>query len=194
MPPRRSEDLDVILNVRAMAGCPEAFIAKLKSLDYQLEGVGADNIGHRFVRGRVKIDVLLPDGLGRHTSREVVPGVHSVEVPGGPQAPRRAEAVRVRVAKQEGTIHRPTLLGAILIKARAVTVEDLPEAQREDLALLLSLVRDPFELADDLRRTERRWLRSRLELFDPSALAWQAIEDAADGLATLRILANATAS
>ena len=38
-------------------------------------------------------------------------------------------------------------------------VHNDPEAQREDLLLLLSLVEDPRAMAGDLKRSERKWLR-----------------------------------
>jgi hypothetical protein len=44
-----------------------------------------------------------------------------------------------------------------------------PEAQRDDLLRLLSLVEDPRAMAEDLKRTERGWLRAaegRLRLDD----------------------------
>jgi len=121
---------------------------------------------------------LGPDGIGGRAPREVVNGVCSIEVPGGTQA-------------RIGTIQRPKLLGAILIKGRAVDVDDLPAAQREDLAFLLSLVRDPSEMAGELRGRERTWLRRRTDLLDADARAWRAIDGGEDGFLALKILANA---
>ncbi len=190
-PPRRTTDFDVIVNVRAVADQPKVFVRGLESLGYQLEGVSADGIGHRFVRDAVKIDVLLPDGIGKRASREVAPGVRSVEVPGGSQALHRSVRVRVRTDKRVGDVPRPSLLGAILVKARAVAVDDLADAQREDLAFLLSLVEDPFAMADELSRNERRWLDRQNSLLDPDARAWRRIDDAEDGRAALRILLGA---
>lgn len=61
-------------------------------------------------------------------------------------------------------VPRPSLLGAILIKARAVATErkEKLESDRQDLILLLSLVEDPRSLAatEGLKGTERKWLRS----------------------------------
>lgn len=56
-------------------------------------------------------------------------------------------------------LRRPTLLGAILIKARSLLEHHDTEAQREDLLRLLSLVPDPRAMAAKLKRTERGWLR-----------------------------------
>lgn len=60
-------------------------------------------------------------------------------------------------------MRRPSLLGAILIKARVVAKErqEKFDSDRQDLIRLLSYVKDPRGLARDeqLKSTERRWLR-----------------------------------
>jgi hypothetical protein len=71
---------------------------------------------------------------------------------------------------------RPSLLGAILIKARAVAARrDRLDSDRQDLIRLLSFVQDPRALAEEerLRTTEKRWLRDiePLIAFDDAALA-----------------------
>jgi hypothetical protein len=83
----------------------------------------------------------------------------------------RAETVTVRIGDDSFELRRPTLLAAVLIKARSLLVHRDPEAQREDLLRLLSLVEDPRATANDLSRAERRWLRraeARLRLDEPS--------------------------
>ena len=105
---------------------------------------------------------------------------------------RRTETVDVRVGRKGGRLPRPNLLGAILVKARAVGIDDAPENQRADLALLLSLVIDAAELATHLARRERTWLRRRTEMDDPSAAYWAAMDPASRqrGLAAFRVLAD----
>jgi predicted nucleotidyltransferase len=187
-PPRRTSDLDVILNVRSVAMTPSRFAETLESLGYELEGVNADGVGHRFKRDQVKFDVLLPDGIGARAPREITPGARTVEVPGGTQALRRTQMVSAESESRTGSVPRPNLLGAILVKTRAVDVDDVPNAQREDLAFLLSLVTDPYEMSGELSRSERGWLRRRSELLDPAASAWRAIDNADDGRLALEIL------
>jgi len=65
-----------------------------------------------------------------------------------------------------------------------------PEAQRQDLALLLSLVAEPIELAGQLTKKDRRRLGLRSEMVDADQRAWASLSgDAADrGRAALRIL------
>ena len=64
----------------------------------------------------------------------------------------------------QGLVPRPSLLGAIVGKSVAVDVDDVPDAQRLDLALLLSLVGDPIELAEQLTKKDRQRLRARTEM------------------------------
>ena len=45
------------------------------------------------------------------------------------------------------------------MKVRAIEVDDVPRAQRADVAFLLSLVEDPEPLAAALSKSERRWLK-----------------------------------
>jgi hypothetical protein len=100
----------------------------------------------------------------------------------------RAEAVVVRFAGRAATIHRPSLLGAIIAKSCAVDVDDTPANQRIDLALLLTIVEDPFELAPQLTPKDRQRLRKRGELLDTTHDAWRGVEPSADGVAALRVL------
>lgn len=93
----------------------------------------------------------------------------AVGIPGGTQALGRAELVTVSVDGREFELRRPTLLGAILIKARSLMKHAHPEAQREDLLRLLALVDDPRATAADLRPTERRWLRDAEPRLDVNA-------------------------
>jgi len=98
--------------------------------------------------------------------------------------------VEVQVGDVRGTLPRPNLLGAILIKARAVGLRPARDAHRSDLALLLSFVEDPEVLAASLAGDEAAWLRRRSEMDDPSAECWRGLTVQARqrGLAALRIL------
>lgn len=72
-------------------------------------------------------------------------------------------------------------MGAIVAKAVAVEVDDVPDAQRQDLALLLSLVDDPIAAAEQLTAKDRKRLRSRAEMARVDLRAWTGLDgDAAD--------------
>lgn len=65
----------------------------------------------------------------------------------------------VEYGDSRGLIPRPSLLGAIIVKAAAIAVDDVPRAQRLDLAQLLSLVLDPAEMASAMTKKDRSRLQ-----------------------------------
>lgn len=146
----------------------------------------------RYRRGGVSVDVLAPEGLGPRTDLTTTPPGWTLQVSGGTQALDRTELVPVAFSGHQGLVPRPSLLGAIVSKAVAVDLDDVPDAQRLDLALLLSLVDDPIELADQLTKKDRQRLRSRAEMADADQRAWASLPvDAADrGRAAFRLLAR----
>lgn len=115
------------------------------------------------------MEILGPDGL--KSPPRTLGKYETIEVPGGSQALKRTETVVIAIDGGTSTeIRRPTLLGAILLKARALKVHKRTEDQRQDLILLLSFVEDPRSMAGDLRNRERKWLRDAradLSLDDP---------------------------
>ena len=131
------------------------------------------------------VEVLAPDGLA--ADPRTVGNLTTFQVSGGTQALNRTGTIEISLdgAPPVG-VRRPNLLGAILIKARAVARRRREKyaSDRQDLARLLGYVEDPRRLAADgnLRATERRWLRDVVdaiaasdteldELFGPERLA-----------------------
>lgn len=189
-PPRVSTDLDVVVNARVVSGAVALFAAELEARGFVVDGMSPEGLAHRYRRGGVSIDVLAPDGLGSRTTLTTTPPGRTLQVPGGTQALHRTERLPVETATRTGHVPRPSLLGAIVGKALAVRVDDVPEAQRLDLAFLLSLVEDPFATAAQLTPTDRRSLRARTELADADHRVWrQLTAEASDrARAALRIL------
>lgn len=193
---RLSLDADALADARARPNAVRRVTEILIAAGFKPDDPSYMGVGHTFVRDGVSIDVLAPDGLGGGersiAARTTLAPVHTVQVPGGTQALRRSELVEVQVNGTTGKIPRPNLLGAILLKARAVAVDDAPESQRTDLALLLSLVDDPNDLVSELRGEERSWLRRRREMDDPNAACWQTLapEQQQVALYALRSLAG----
>jgi hypothetical protein len=130
----------------------------LLTAGFRLLGPDADGYAHRYERGGLVVDVLAPDGIQPPPSLSA--GLVAVGVPGGTQALVRSEMVTVRLGGQTFELRRPTLLGAVLIKTRALLVHHDPDAQVLDLLTLLSLVEDPRQTAAELKRSERGWLRA----------------------------------
>lgn len=189
-PIRPSRDADILVNARAIADGTARMSEALIDRDYKLDGISPEGIGHRFVREGVSIDVLGPDGLGERSNLRTVSGAHTVRVPGGTQALRRKEDVDVSSRSKRGTLPIPTLLGAILVKMRAIEVADQPDAQRRDVAFLLSLVEDPDPLAVDLSKSERGWLRRHPYFADPSSESYIGISDSDDAAISFRRLSG----
>jgi len=189
-PPRVSTDLDVLVNARVITGGVREFVEAIERTGFALLGASPEGLAHRYQRGGVSVDVLAPEGLGPRTDLSTTPPGRTLPVPGGTQALNRTEMVPVVFGDHQGLVPRPSLLGAIVVKAVAVDVDDVPDAQRQDLALLLSLVDDPIELAEKLTKKDRQRLRSRSEMLDADQRAWASLSDeAADrGRAVLRLL------
>lgn len=131
-----------------------------------LPPVSNENLGYKFDVNGAAIEILGSEGvrddpptLGRYTT---------FQVPGGTQALARAEIVRVSLDGDEPVkVRRPSLLGAILIKARVVAKRrDKFESDRQDLIRLLSFVEDPRALGKELRKSEKQWLRDVEQLLD----------------------------
>ena len=158
-PLRISRDLDVIVNARIVAGAIRSFAIGLEQRGFRLAGASPEGIAHRYTRGQASIDLLAPEGLGRRADLTTTPPGRTVQVPGGTQALDRTALLPVEHAGQQGLVPRPSLLGAIVVKAAAISVDDIPRAQEQDLALLLSLVADPAELSAEMTKKDRARLR-----------------------------------
>jgi hypothetical protein len=120
-----------------------------------------------------EIEILGPDGLT--SDPKTLGSFETIQVAGGTQALKRTEKVLVSIAGSSARpVRRPTLLGAILLKARALSkVRGRFEEHRQDLICLLALVPDPRGLADceGLTQVEKRWLNNV-----ESDLAWESPE------------------
>ena len=166
VPPRVSTDLDVLVNARVVSGAVRLFVRAIEERGFSLDGASPQGVAHRYRRGSVSLDVLAPEGLGDRADLTTTPPGRTVQVPGGTQALNRTELVPVVAGLSKGHVPRPSLVGAVIIKAVAVGVDDLPEAQRADLALLLSLIREPIAMRRRLTPKDRKRLQARHELRD----------------------------
>lgn len=189
-PSRVSTDLDVVVNARIASGAVRQFAAELEVRGFESAGISPEGIAHRYVRNGVRIDVLAPEGLGQRADLTTTSPGRTLAVPGGTQALRRTETVPVGFRGQTGRVPRPSLLGAIICKACAVEVDDVPDAQRADLALLLSLVKDPLAMAAEFQGKDRQRLRRRAGMSDRAHHSWGTLDPdaAARGIAAYRIL------
>jgi hypothetical protein len=186
--PLVTEDADVLVDVRELG---TAEVAKwLRDRGFELQDVSVDSVGHRFRRGEVVIDVLAIDH-STSSDRTTVPPAHTIEVPGGRRAMTRLTRATISLeAERTASVPIPDWLGAVLLKARAVTeVPTQRQKHAQDLALLLSLPVDVRGWVGELAGRDRKHLRRARALLDDSA--WRAVAGAVDtrlGLAALELL------
>lgn len=193
VPPRTSRDADVLVDIRLPSMSLRGFADLLADLDFTLAGAGPDGIAHRFQRDQAVVDLLCIDHVGPRADLTTVPPGRTVMVPGGRQAMERTEIVTVSHAGRIASVPRPSLLGAVIAKARAATLP-VPPMDRSrhlaDLAFLLSAVPDPFDLHSALSSGERHQLRAQRELLDAAHPAWAGLapDASGQGRASLRVL------
>jgi hypothetical protein len=175
VPPEPSQDGDVVADLRADHGALAQVVRQLETLGFALESISTDGLAHRYARNAhprsVLLDVLAPDGLGARADLTTSRPGRTIEVPGGTQALSRTERVAISHEGRHGDVPRPTLLAAIIIKAAATGLPS-PARHYRDLALLCSLVPDPFALAEQLTAKDRQRLRQAGALADASHAAW----------------------
>jgi hypothetical protein len=201
---RPTDDVDVVVDVRAKQRGTEWLSDWLVERGFELAGIGPDGVGHRFVRpadpgpGNVVFDVLAPEGLARRTAIHTRPPARTVQVPGSRQAFGRSAVVEVAVSSilrepaTAGLVRRPTVLGMLVAKAASTTIggRSNPERDWQDAALLLSLIGDPVAAAAECDRKDRQRLRRLTFLDDRAHPGWAYLDDQSyrRGTATLAIL------
>lgn len=184
-PPRPTDDVDTVIDVRARGDMLETFTATLLDLGFGPAGISAEGTQHRWVRGDAVIDVLLPEGVGsRAASRTGASGSPTISTPGGTQALQRSESVEVTVGGRVGHVRRPDLVGALVMKAAAHTAVGDPAKGRHrfDFATLATLVAARDFRDAELTKKDRQRLRTMLAATRRDREAMLGVEDAADYL------------
>ena len=187
---RPTDDVDVLGDSRKRPSATERIAEMLKSLRFELDkptGIEMET-AYRFTRGDEVVDVLGVDGTRKPP--KTLGQFETIKVKGGTQALRRTETVIVVLNGKKTLVRCPTLLGAILLKARVITSPQRDQ-DREDLVRLLLCVEDPTGLAGELTKKERGSLRrvSKHLALDDESGDLRAIF-AADQIATARVTYN----
>lgn len=166
-PERPTDDIDAVVDVRAAPDMLTTFTRALRDLGFFPETSG-EGLQHRWRRDQAQIDVLLPDGVGeRAASRPGAGGAPTLPTPGGTQALARSAPVRVALGGRVGVVHRPSLVGALVMKAAAHTTVGAGRGRhRLDFVTLAALV-----ARDDFRTTELNH-KDRKRLDDMVAACW----------------------
>jgi len=175
---RPTVDIDILGAARKPPAMTEEIASLLveKGAEVATPPLTNPEVGYRFLLEGEVVEILGPDGL--RDDPKTIDGLKTIQVSGGSQALRRTEVVLVRLGDSPAVaVRRPSLLGAILIKARVVAKrrKEKFHSDRQDLIRLLSYVEDPRALAreEQMKPTERKWLRNveAAVNFDDAALA-----------------------
>lgn len=186
---RTTVDVDALIDVRGVTQATRQAAIRLEEAGFVSEQT-ADGLAYRFVRGADIVDVLAPDHLGPRADIVTAPPGETLEAVGGRQALQRRRVVAVEAVGETFSVPIPSLLGAIVIKAR-VAAGSGREKHRRDLARLLALVDDVEPMSQEMSSKERGYLRARSELRDPRHPAWSGIPNAEDAIIALERLSEA---
>lgn len=189
---RATVDIDALVDVRASLRATRHAARRLASAGYEAQPT-ADGLAYRFVRGGDIVDVLAPERVGRRADLTTEPPWVTLETIGGTQALARRRVIAIAFEDATVDIPVPTLLGALVIKARAVFgSRDYRDKHERDAARLLVLVRDPRSLAASMTPADRRHLRSLETMQAVDHPAWRGIPTAVDGAIALEQLVRGT--
>ena len=140
-----------------------------------------EGVAHRYRRGGATIDILAPDHMGTRAKLSLGSG-RTIEAPGTSQAFGRVSLVRVEVDDTTAAvIRRPTLVGALVGKATAVTeIVSMSSAERakhvRDVDALARLA-GPLDRAGAALATKERATLARIAKHpDLSPLAARSIQ------------------
>lgn len=162
---RLTDDIDVLGDSRRRPHMTQRIAEILQERGGEMKTPPSSNedLGYQFDMGGETVEVLGPDGV--KVDPETIGKFTTIKVPGGTQALNRSEVVMVEMdGKPAVAMRRPSLLGAILLKARVVAKKrkEKFDSDRQDLVLLLSFVEDPRAMAaeGELKGSEKKWLRA----------------------------------
>ena len=192
-PVRPTDDLDTVLDVRALPQVLNRFTSALVDLGFRSVGQSPQGHEHRWQNGDAVVDLLIPRHLGqRAADGRGVTGATTIETPGAQQALDRTEEVVVNIGGTIGTVRRPNLLGALMAKAAALTVplDQNPTRHRSDFAVLATLVA-PSDRVEHAGRRDRELLNNMLGHLAMDKRTTLSVEGAADALETLREILEA---
>ncbi len=159
---RPTTDIDILGDARARPSAAESVTATLEELGATLLDVSGTDLerGFRFNLDGHIVDVLAPDGLPGNRPPLTSGNLQTIEIPGGTQALHRTEVVELIVDGQTVRLRRPTLIAAILLKARALPIHHRQPDQRHDLITLLALLDDPRAARESITPKQAGWLRA----------------------------------
>jgi hypothetical protein len=192
-PNRPTNDADAALDVRARPEILLEFTRALTEIGFATAGPNMSGHQHRWIRGDAWIDILIAEGLGQRGSRRRgVTGATTLASPGMQQALDRTEIVDIEIAGVRGRIPRPSLHGALVVKAAAfgVTADPFRNRHIPDLAVLAAMMRRADDLAAQITPRDRDHLQVGLAGLKTHRELWVGIDGAERGVDVLDRLLN----
>ena len=189
-PTRATADADVLVRAKVLTKGTIRIAAWLDQHGLEFEGASAMEIGHRFTRDDVSIDLLVQNHLGERAERRTIGQNVAPQAVCGAGLLASGEIIRARAASGSIVrVPRPTLEAAIIGKAKAAL--GLEDAGRhvQDVAFLLGLVENPVDSAESLSDPDRLVVGRVGELIDELGF-WRFANDDRAARAALRILAS----
>lgn len=162
-PLRATSDIDIAVHIEIDIAHAAQVKGSLERLGYRFRPPGDHGgAGHKFLRGRDEVDLLINDHVGPMKARRWPLG-RAVEAPGGSSA-LRYHTADVDVTAPDGeqiSFRVPDLLGALSMKSGAYIVDSRDRRRHlEDVAVLLAAARGKpgffaNERGSDMRRIRR---------------------------------------
>lgn len=182
---RPTDDGDAVLDVRAR---PNVHLEVTEALSRRgfTPLTGSSGMQHRWVRDEAVIDLLIPRHLGKQAaSRRGAGGGPTIQTPGAQKVLNRSETIDVCVGNRTGRIRRPELLGALVGKSAALTVElDAYRGRHVGDIVTLGTLLVPSDVRDHplLDRRELKLLANGVGLARLDQAAWAHVPGGAEAI------------
>lgn len=189
-PTRATADADVLVRAKVLTKGTIRIATWLDQHGLEFEGASAMEVGHRFTRDGVSVDLLVQNHLGERAERRTIGQNVAPRAVGGAGLLASGEVVRART---EGgrVVHvpRPSLEAAIVGKAKAALGLEDADRHVQDVAFLLGLVEYPVDSAEVLSASDRLVVGRAGVLIDKLGF-WRFANDDQAARAALRILST----
>jgi len=190
-PTRATTDADVLVRAKVLMRGTVRIAQWLQERGLELEGASAMEVGQRFSKDGVSVDLLVQNHLGERAERRTVGQNVAPRAVGGAGLLARREVVHVQTSRDRVVqIPRPPLEAAIVGKAKAAQRLENPDRHLQDVAFLLGLVEYPVVSVGLLSVSERRAVGRVGETIDERGF-WRFANDDQAARAALRILTAA---
>ena len=187
-PTRATADADVLVRAKVLMNGTMRIAGWLDQHGLEFEGASAMEVGHRFTRDGVSIDLLVQNHLGERAERRTIGQNVAPKAVGGAGLLASGVVVRARTASGRVVyVPRPSLEAAIIGKAKAALRLEDADRHVQDVAFLLGLVEFPVHSAELLSASDRLVVGRAGELIEEFDF-WRFANDDQAARAALRIL------